>query len=99
MYGHTTVSSAVPTALYLAASAAALHDLADAARSFGDVSVAETAGGYRLSAAGLTLDLELVTDAAIALGRRLGKAATILTVMCDSGIKYLSTPLYAPAGR
>ena len=37
--------------------------------------------------------------AAIALGRRLGKDATILTVMCDSGIKYLSTPLYAAAGR
>jgi NTE family protein len=69
MYGHTTVPSAVPTALYLAASAAALHDLVEAARSFGDVSVAETAGGYRLSAAGLTLDLELVTDAAIALAR------------------------------
>ena len=33
--------------------------------------------------------------AAIALGMRLGKDATIVTVMCDSGLKYLSTPLYA----
>jgi cysteine synthase A len=32
--------------------------------------------------------------AAIALGRRLGPEATIVTVMCDSGLKYLSTPLY-----
>lgn len=36
--------------------------------------------------------------AAIAVGQRLGKDATVVTVMCDSGIKYLSTPLYAPAG-
>jgi cysteine synthase A len=33
--------------------------------------------------------------AAIALGLRLGKDATVVTVMCDSGLKYLSTPLYA----
>ncbi len=33
--------------------------------------------------------------AAIALGMRLGKDATVVTVMCDSGLKYLSTPLYA----
>lgn len=33
--------------------------------------------------------------AAIALGMRLGAAATIVTVMCDSGLKYISTPLYA----
>ena len=32
--------------------------------------------------------------AAIALGRRLGPDATIVTVMCDSGLKYLSTDLY-----
>jgi cysteine synthase A len=32
--------------------------------------------------------------AAIALGTRLGPRATIATVMCDSGMKYLSTPLY-----
>jgi cysteine synthase len=32
--------------------------------------------------------------AAIELGKRLGKDATIVTVMCDSGIKYVSTPLY-----
>jgi cysteine synthase A len=35
--------------------------------------------------------------AAIALGRRLGKGATIVTVMCDTGLKYLSTPLYGAA--
>lgn len=63
------MSSAVPTALYLAASAAALRDLVDAARSYGDVSVAESAGGFRLGGAGLTLDLELVTEPAIALER------------------------------
>jgi cysteine synthase A len=34
--------------------------------------------------------------AAIAVGRRLGPAATVVTVMCDSGLKYLSTPLYRP---
>ena len=33
--------------------------------------------------------------AAIALGMRLGPDATVVTVMCDSGFKYLSTPLYA----
>jgi len=32
--------------------------------------------------------------AAIALGLRLGPDAVIVTVMCDSGMKYLSTPLY-----
>jgi cysteine synthase A len=32
--------------------------------------------------------------AALALGKRLGPAATIVTVMCDSGVKYLSTALY-----
>ena len=32
--------------------------------------------------------------AALDLGRRLGPGATVVTVMCDSGIKYLSTALY-----
>lgn len=32
--------------------------------------------------------------AAIDLGRRLGPDATIVTVMCDSGVKYLTTELY-----
>ena len=32
--------------------------------------------------------------AAIDLGRRLGPDATVVTVMCDSGMKYLSMPLY-----
>jgi cysteine synthase A len=32
--------------------------------------------------------------AAIDLGRRLGRDATVVTVMCDSGLKYLSTRLY-----
>lgn len=32
--------------------------------------------------------------AAIETGKRLGKTATVVTVMCDSGIKYLSTRLY-----
>ncbi len=35
--------------------------------------------------------------AALRLGLRLGPEATIVSVMCDSGMKYLSTPLYAPA--
>lgn len=34
--------------------------------------------------------------AAIDIGTRLGPDATVVTVMCDSGIKYLSTPLYQP---
>jgi cysteine synthase A len=34
--------------------------------------------------------------AAIEIGKRLGKGATVVTVMCDSGIKYLSTRLYGP---
>ena len=33
--------------------------------------------------------------AAIEVGKRLGAAATVVTVMCDFGIKYLSTRLYA----
>jgi len=32
--------------------------------------------------------------AAIELGKRLGGDATVVTIMCDSGIKYVSTPLY-----
>jgi cysteine synthase A len=32
--------------------------------------------------------------AAIELGMRLGPDAVVVTVMCDSGMKYLSTPLY-----
>lgn len=32
--------------------------------------------------------------AAIALGRRLGPQATVVTLMCDSGLKYLSTDVY-----
>ncbi len=31
---------------------------------------------------------------AIEVGTRLGPAATVVTVMCDTGMKYLSTPLY-----
>jgi cysteine synthase len=34
--------------------------------------------------------------AAIETGKRLGKDATVVTVMCDSGSKYLSTRLYDP---
>jgi cysteine synthase A len=33
--------------------------------------------------------------AAIELGQRLGRDATVVTVMCDSGLKYMSTPLYS----
>jgi cysteine synthase A len=36
--------------------------------------------------------------AALEIGRGLGKDATVVTVMCDSGMKYLSTGLYARAG-
>lgn len=36
--------------------------------------------------------------AAIEIGKRLRPAATIVTMMCDSGIKYLSTGLYGPSG-
>ncbi len=32
--------------------------------------------------------------AAIELGKRVGKDATVVTVMCDSGLKYVSTGLY-----
>ena len=32
--------------------------------------------------------------AAIELRRRLGPDATVVTVLCDSGVKYLSTELY-----
>jgi len=32
--------------------------------------------------------------AAIGIGKRLGPDATVVTVMCDSGLKYLSTKLY-----
>jgi cysteine synthase A len=35
--------------------------------------------------------------AAIEVGRRLGPEATVVTVMCDSGLKYLSTALYDQA--
>jgi cysteine synthase A len=33
---------------------------------------------------------------ALRLGLQLGPEATIVTLMCDSGMKYLSTPLFAP---
>lgn len=32
--------------------------------------------------------------AAIQVAERLSKGATVVTVLCDSGLKYLSTPLY-----
>ena len=32
--------------------------------------------------------------AALRIAERLGKDATVITVMCDSGVKYLSTDLY-----
>jgi len=32
--------------------------------------------------------------AALDVAKRLGPAATVVTVMCDSGVKYLSTALY-----
>jgi cysteine synthase A len=32
--------------------------------------------------------------AAIALGRRLGPDATVVTLLADSGLKYLSTDVY-----
>jgi cysteine synthase len=35
--------------------------------------------------------------AAIDVGMRLGSGATVVTVMCDTGLKYLSTALYAGA--
>jgi cysteine synthase len=35
--------------------------------------------------------------AALELGKRLGAGASVVTVMCDSGSKYLSTPLYMTA--
>lgn len=35
--------------------------------------------------------------AALAVARRLGPAATVVTVICDSGMKYLSTALYKGA--
>lgn len=35
--------------------------------------------------------------AAIAVGKRLGPTATVVTIACDSGIKYLSTALYKQA--
>lgn len=31
---------------------------------------------------------------AIELGRRLGPGATVVTIMCDTGLKYLSTVVY-----
>ena len=37
--------------------------------------------------------------AAIEIGKRLGRDAAVVTVMCDSGIKYLSTGLYAGVSR
>ena len=37
--------------------------------------------------------------AAVSAAKRLGPGATVVTVMCDSGIKYLSTALYAESGR
>lgn len=36
--------------------------------------------------------------AAIAVGRRLGPGATVVTLMCDSGLKYLSTDLFRAVG-
>jgi cysteine synthase A len=34
--------------------------------------------------------------AALQVAQQLGRGATVVTVMCDSGMKYLSTPLYRP---
>ena len=35
--------------------------------------------------------------AAIRLGQQLGQGATVVTLMADSGLKYLSTDVYNPA--
>lgn len=35
--------------------------------------------------------------AAIQIGQRLGPSATVVTLMCDSGLKYLSTDVFRPA--
>jgi len=35
--------------------------------------------------------------AALRIASRLGPGATVATVACDTGLKYLSTDLYAPA--
>jgi NTE family protein len=64
-----SVSSAVTSALYLAASAAVLRDLIDAARAFGDVEVVDTPSGCRFVGGGHALDLELSTDAYAAVAR------------------------------
>ena len=37
--------------------------------------------------------------AAIDIGKRIGPGATIVTIMCDSGIKYLSTALYGQTAK
>lgn len=37
--------------------------------------------------------------AAIRIGKRLGPDATVVTIMCDSGLKYLSTQLYSEPDR
>ena len=34
--------------------------------------------------------------AALGLAERLGRDATVVTIMCDTGMKYLSSPLYRP---
>lgn len=36
---------------------------------------------------------------AVEIGRRLGRDATVVTLMCDSGVKYLSTAPYPEGSR
>ena len=35
--------------------------------------------------------------AAFEVGRRLGPEATVVTILCDTGMKYISTPLFGEA--
>ena len=50
-----------------------------------------------IRAAGLTPDELANVIAAIEIGKRLGPQATVVTLMVDSGLKYMSTDVFSKA--
>jgi cysteine synthase A len=59
------------------------------------IEMARRLAGEEALFAGTSTGANLV--AALDVARRLGPGTTVVTVMCDTGMKYLSTPLYAAA--
>jgi cysteine synthase len=61
------------------------------------ISYLEALSSFTASTSAMTFSTGANLVAALRLAARLGPDATVVTIACDSGMKYLSTPLYAGA--